>query len=52
MSREEHDAGVRYFGLLPYGKCSCGWEGPTREHDTEAADDARDHLRGERQAER
>jgi len=43
-----HDTTIHYFGVLPFGYCeTCGWEGPTRDHDREAADDAREHARGQ-----
>ena len=42
---DAHDARIKYVGVLPYGQCSCGWEGPTRDRDREAADDIRDHWR-------
>ena len=40
-----HDPTFHYVGVLPFGWCPCGWEGPTRDHQREAADDIRAHRR-------
>ena len=41
-----HDVWIRYLGLVPFAICeTCGWEGPSRDKEREATDDARAHRR-------
>ena len=41
-----HHTALRYYGVHPFARClSCEWEGQTRDHDREAADDGRAHER-------
>lgn len=43
---ERHEVWVAQMQTgLYFGKCACGWEGPTRDATTTAADEARDHRR-------
>lgn len=45
MTEPRHWFEQRYVGMLPFARCACGWEGPTRSSDTDAADDFRQHRR-------
>jgi hypothetical protein len=46
VNAKSHWGRLKYFGVLPYGYCeTCGWEGPTRDYERDAADDARRHER-------
>jgi hypothetical protein len=42
----DHDVRIKWVGTLPFALCeTCEWEGPTRDHEREAADDLRNHQR-------
>lgn len=47
MPETTHETRLLYYGTLPFAHCSCGWEGPTRDRERDAANDGRAHERGD-----